>query len=182
MLPDADGFDLLAEVKRLDPRRPVLVLTARAADEDRITALSQGAANYVTKPFNLQELILRVRALLRRSGWGQPAAPVEVRIGAAVLRSAESTLERDGESHLLTELELSCLTYLWGRRGQWVTREELLVEVWGYHAETLTRTVDIFVSRLRRMLGDSAQAPKVLLTKRGTGYMIAAVGPGEGPG
>ncbi len=173
MLPDADGLDLLQELKRADTRLPVLVLTARAGDEDRITGLSLGADDYVTKPFNLQELVLRVRGMLKRSDWYREELPETIALGQAVLSTRTSTLTRGDEAHLLTELELALLLHLWSKRGTWVSRDELLVQVWGYTPETMTRTVDIFVSRLRRMLGDSASAPKLLLTKRGRGYMLA---------
>jgi DNA-binding response OmpR family regulator len=173
MLPDADGLDLLQEFKRADPRLPVLLLTARASDEDRVIGLSHGADDYVTKPFNLQELVLRVRGMLKRSDWYHESLPAQLHIGAAVLDTRTSTLSLRGATQLLTELELALLLHLWRKRGSWVSREELLVQVWGYSPETMTRTVDIFVSRLRRMLGDAASAPRLLLTKRGRGYMLA---------
>jgi two-component system, OmpR family, alkaline phosphatase synthesis response regulator PhoP len=176
MLPDADGLDLLQEFKKKDARLPVLLLTARASDEDRITGLSLGADDYVTKPFNLQELVLRVRGILKRSDWYHESLPAQITIGDASLDTKTSTLARGGATQLLTELELALLLHLWQRRGSWVAREELLVQVWGYSPETMTRTVDIFISRLRRMLGDSASAPRVLLTKRGKGYMLATEG------
>ena len=173
MLPDADGLDLLQEFKRADPRLPVLVLTARASDEARIHGLSLGADDYVTKPFNLQELVLRVRGMLKRSDWYRDSLPPQIRIGEATLDTRTSTLSLAAGAHLLTELELALLLHLWRKRGSWVSREELLVQVWGYSPETMTRTVDIFISRLRRMLGDVASAPRLLLTKRGKGYMLA---------
>jgi DNA-binding response OmpR family regulator len=173
MLPDVSGFDLLQEIKRKDVRQPVLVLTARAGDDDRISGLSLGAEDYLTKPFNLGELMLRIRGILRRGEWYRAQPMQEVRVGSAVIRPAASTLERDSTSYLLTERELGLLLYLWHRRGQCVSREELLVEVWGYAPDVQTRTVDIFVSRLRKMLGDDADAPRLLLTLRGQGYLLA---------
>lgn len=185
-LPDGDGLELLREWKDRDPSLAVLVLTARAADEDRIAGLSRGADDYVTKPFHLQELVLRVRNLLRRTSVarderrapGENGETGEIRVGTAVLDPARSLLVRGGARQLLTEMEMALLVYLWRRRGRWVTREELLVNVWGYVPETSTRTVDIFVSRLRRMLGDDAGSPSLLLTRRGVGYMLADDGDG----
>ncbi len=174
MLPDGDGLELLQEIKQRDPRQPVLVLTARSGDDERISGLSLGADDYVTKPFNLEELILRVRGMLQRSDWYRDSLPAQIAIGDARLVPGRSSLERAGHRTLLTELELSLLLHLWRKRGQFVSREELLVEVWGYNKDTMTRTVDIFISRLRRMLGDRAAAPRLLLTKRGRGYMLAA--------
>jgi DNA-binding response OmpR family regulator len=173
-LPDADGLDLLQEIKRFDIRLPVMVLTARAGDEERITGLSLGADDYVTKPFNLAELVLRVRGMARRSRWYRQQEGQEIPIGDCILRPGKSTLTREGASFLLTELELGLLVHLWRKRGSFVSREELLVDVWGYSPDTATRTVDIFVSRLRRMLGDDGAHPQVLMTKRGQGYMLVA--------
>lgn len=172
-LPDTDGLILLQEIKRVDFRLPVLVLTARASDEDRITGLSLGADDYVTKPFNLTELVLRVRGLAHRSQWYRVTAPEQIQIGPCLLCPSESSLRREDETFVLTELELGLLLHLWRKRGTFVAREELLVEVWGYSPDTVTRTVDIFVSRLRRMLGDTAK-PTLLLTRRGQGYMLVA--------
>ena len=175
-LPDGDGLELLVEAKRRGPRPSFLVLSARAADDERIVGLRLGADDYLGKPFRLEEFVLRVRNLLRRAAPGSlggTALPDGVRIGAAELHAMRSLLIRGDERHLLTSLELALLVYLWKRRGAWVSREELLVEVWGYAPDTSTRTVDIFVSRLRRMLGDDATDPTLLYTKRGTGYMLA---------
>ncbi|HQM11471.1 MAG TPA: response regulator, partial [Polyangiaceae bacterium] len=126
-LPDTDGLELLQEIKRVDLRVPVLVLTARASDEERITGLSLGADDYVTKPFNLTELVLRVRGLAQRSQWYRTSLPKEICLGAAVLTPSDATLRRDGETYWLTELELRLLLHLWRQRGSYVSREELLV-------------------------------------------------------
>jgi DNA-binding response OmpR family regulator len=172
MLPDVSGFQLLQEVKRRDVRLPVLVLTACAADEDRIMGLSLGADDYLTKPFNLDELILRLRGMLRRGEWYQEALPAAIDLGAGVLHPARSVLERQGATTLLTERELMLLLHLWRKRNQVVSRRELLVEVWGYAPEVETRTVDIFIGRLRRLLGDDPETPRKLLTLRGQGYLL----------
>ena len=176
-LPDGDGLELLEEAKAVSPRLAVLVLTARGADEDRIAGLRLGADDYVTKPFRLEELVLRLRNLLRRAeppAAPTPTPPEPILIGDTLFTPSRSTLERGAERTLLTSLELALLLHLWRRRGSFVSREELLVEVWGYARDTNTRTVDIFISRLRRMLGDAAGAPALLFTRRGAGYMLAA--------
>ena len=125
MLPDADGIELLEEMKRVDPRQPVLMLTARSSNEDRIGGLSLGADDYITKPFNLEELLLRVRGIVRRSAWYEPGEPREIALGDARLCPARSTLERAGEVKELTELEMKLLLHLWRKRGVWVARDEL---------------------------------------------------------
>ena len=172
MLPDVSGFQLLQEVKRRDVRLPVLVLTACASDDDRIMGLSLGADDYLTKPFNLEELILRVRGMLRRGAWYQDPLPGPIDLGGCVLHPARSVLERNGTTTLLTERELLLLLHLWRRRNQVVSRRELLVEVWGYAPEVESRTVDIFIGRLRRLLGDDPEAPRRLHTLRGQGYLL----------
>jgi two-component system alkaline phosphatase synthesis response regulator PhoP len=171
-LPDMNGFQLLQEVKRKDIRQPVLVLTARAGDDDRITGLALGADDYVTKPFNLAELMLRIRGMLKRGAWYREASTGPIRLGQSTVHPERSTLEREGASYLLTERELTLVQHLWRKRGQCVTREELLVEVWGYAPDAQTRTVDIFISRLRKMLGDDADSPRLLRTVRGQGYLL----------
>jgi len=180
MLPDVDGLELLQEFKKGDLRQPVMVLTARAADEDRIAGLSLGADDYVTKPFNLQELMLRVRGMVRRGKWYHEVAAELIRIGESVIDTSQSVLVREGKRQLLTDLELRLIVHLYRRRGTYVSREELLTEVWGYAPGAVTRTVDIFISRLRRMLGDDASSPRLLLTRRGQGYMLVGAS-GEGP-
>jgi DNA-binding response OmpR family regulator len=172
MLPDVSGFQLLQEVKEKDVRLPVLILTARAEDEDRIMGLSLGADDYLTKPFNLEELILRVRGMLRREDWYQEPPPGSIDLGACVLHPSRSVLERGGTVTLLTERELVLLLYLWRKRNQVVSRRELLVDVWGYAPDAETRTVDIFIGRLRRLLGDDPEQPRRLQTLRGQGYML----------
>jgi two-component system, OmpR family, alkaline phosphatase synthesis response regulator PhoP len=177
MLPDVSGFQLLQELKRRDVRLPVLVLTACAGDEDRIMGLSLGADDYLTKPFNLEELVLRVRGMLRRGDWYHEAQPESIDLGGGVLHPSRSVLERGGERTILTERELALLLHLWRRRNQVVSREELLVEVWGYAPEVQTRTVDIFIGRLRRLLGDDPEEPRKLRTLRGQGYILVQEGP-----
>ncbi len=172
MLPDASGFQLLQEVKQRDIRLPVLMLTACAGDEDRVMGLSLGADDYLTKPFNLEELVLRVRGMLRRGEWYREALPETIPFGNAILHPLRSVLERGGVRTILTELELALLLHLWRKRDQVVSREELLVEVWGYAPDVQTKTVDIFIGRLRRMLGDDSEAPNMLKTLRGQGYTL----------
>lgn len=172
MLPDVSGFQLLQEVKKKDIRLPVLMLTACAGDEDRVMGLSLGADDYLTKPFNLEELVLRVRGMLRRGEWYREALPETIRLGDAILYPLRSVMERNGVRTILTERELALVLHLWRKPNQVVSREELLVEVWGYAPEVQTKTVDIFIGRIRRMLGDDPEAPSMLKTMRGKGYML----------
>ena len=172
MLPDGSGTKVLQEIKRKDHRQPVMILTACASDDDRITGLSLGADDYITKPFHLKELMLRVRGILKRSSWYRSPYPAEIVIGKSMLKVGQSTIEREAEKFFLTELELGLVLCLWRKRNEFVTREQILVEVWGYNPDAMTRTVDIFISRLRKLLGDDANAPRILITGRGQGYML----------
>lgn len=177
LLPRRDGFSVLAEVRRARPALPVIVLTARGAEEDRVRGLRGGADDYVVKPFSAKELLARVEAVLRRS----PARPR----GAGPLVVAGRTLDfdrrearfADGGRVDLPEKEAAFLAYLAAHRGRAVSREELLERVWGIDPGNLeTRTVDMLVARLRERLREPAAAPEVVLTVRGEGYMLALPG------
>ena len=174
VLPRRDGFGVLAEVRRSKPALPVIVLTARGAEEDRVRGLRGGADDYVVKPFGATELLARVEAVLRRS----PARPSSD--GAVVLSGRTLGFERrevrfeDGTRVDLPERESDLLRYLAAHRGRAVTREELLERVWAIDAAHLeTRTVDMLVARLRERLRDDPADARVVLTVRGKGYMLA---------
>ena len=173
LLPKRDGFGVLAEVRKAKPSLPVIVLTARGAEEDRVRGLRGGADDYVVKPFGPKELLARLEAVLRRSAERPRAA------GPLALRGITVDFERrearfaDGRRADLPEREAALLGYLAANPGRAVTREELLERVWGIDAANLeTRAVDMLVARLRERLGD----PGVVLTVRGKGYMLALDG------
>jgi DNA-binding response OmpR family regulator len=173
MLPRMDGFAVLTELRRAQPTLPVIMVTARGAEQDRVRGLHDGADDYVVKPFSAKELLARVDAVLRRS----PQRSSDVR----VLRAGGRTihLERrevtfgDGTTHQLTEREVAILRYLASNRQRAVDRKELLHHVWGLNPKGIqTRTVDMHVARLREKLDDGAGDP-VIVTVRGKGYMLA---------
>ena len=175
VLPGGDGLDVLAEARRSAPDIPVIVLTARGQEDDRIRGLRLGADDYVVKPFSVRELLARVEAVLRRSAERQ-AGPGRVRApgGVVVLRRSE-LCRADGARGELSEREAALLDYLARNRGRVVTRAELLLRVWRLPASAAhTRAIDMHVVRLREKLGDPALAPRCLLTVRGRGYMMAA--------
>ena len=164
-LPDADGVDLLREIRARRPI-PVIMVTARGAEADRILGLELGADDYVTKPFSPRELVARVRAVLRRHDRdeGSDAGPIasgELRLDPV---SREVTLA--GETVDLTRKEFDLLAYLIGRPGRVLTRAQLLEAVWGYPGDVDSRTVDVHVAQLRRKLGESCPVQTV----RGVGY------------
>jgi DNA-binding response OmpR family regulator len=173
VLPGGDGLDILAQARAAHPTLPVIVLTARGAEQDRVLGLRRGADDYVPKPFSARELLARVEAVLRRSA-ERPADLEEVAFegGRADLRRREVALDGGGLVGL-SEREAELLRYLARAAGRPVSRAELLERVWRVPARAVhTRTVDMHVARLREKLGDPAEAPRVILTLRGKGYRL----------
>ncbi len=175
VLPGGDGLDVLAEARRSAADLPVIVLTARGQEEDRIRGLQLGADDYVVKPFSLRELLARVEAVLRRSA-ERASGPARVHGPAGVADLRRSEVRREGGERVeLSEREAALLAYLARNRGRVISREELLHRVWHLPASAShTRTIDMTVVRLREKLGDDAEAPRCLVTVRGRGYMLAA--------
>jgi two-component system, OmpR family, response regulator RegX3 len=173
MLPDGSGFDLLREL-RADQRMPVIMLTARGDEADRVLGLELGADDYVVKPFSARELVARIRAVLRRrSAVATPAANGVQRIGAIELDQSARTVTLDGESLELTRKEFDLLALLMGQAGTVVSRERLIDEVWDVNWFGSTKTLDVHVSGLRKKLGDDPSDPRYLHTVRGVGFRFA---------
>ncbi len=173
MLPDLSGIELCRRLRQ-NPRTastPVLMLTAKGQEEDRIEGLEAGADDYVPKPFNVRELVLRVQALLRRaqqSGKERPPAEVTT-FGVLEVDACRHEVRVCERAVLLTALEFRLLTDLLHRRGRVQTREALLERVWGYTSSVETRTVDTHVKRLREKLGEAGE---YIETVRGVGYRV----------
>ncbi len=175
LLPGLDGFRVLEELRKAHPALPVIMLTARGAEEDRVRGLRRGADDYVVKPFSTSELLARVEAVLRRSAERPAALATLVIAGRSIDFERREARLPDGGVAQLTEREASLLEYLARNRGRAVAREELLRCVWGLDPRGVqTRTVDMHVARLREQLHDDPEAPQVLVTVRGKGYMLAA--------
>jgi len=176
-LPDGDGLELCVELRSHGNFVPVLALTARVLLEDRVIGLSHGADDYVTKPFDLPELLARIEALLRRRKLWQPVASgtsdEQATIGRLTFDFKTHQGEVDGEAVTLSDLEVRFLRYLREHVGQVVTREELLVEVWELPPTSRTRSIDTFVYRLRRLVEPDPAHPVHLLSVRGTGWRLA---------
>jgi DNA-binding response OmpR family regulator len=175
VLPGRDGLDILREVRISRPALPVIVLTARASEEDRVRGLSSGSDDYIVKPFSVRELLARVEAVLRRSA-GRPAIVrhVELPGGLVDLERREARFD-DGERSDLSEREHQLLLYLARHAERAVSREEILARVWGLDpAGITTRTIDMHVARLREKLRDDPEQPRIILTVRGRGYMLRA--------
>jgi DNA-binding response OmpR family regulator len=173
MLPGMDGYRVLRGLREEGLMAPVLILTARGEEADKVRGFRLGADDYVTKPFGLLELMARVEALLRRSGpepRGSAAPPA--RFGEVEIDLATRTVRRAGHHVALTPMEFDLLVALARRRGALASRVELLKEVWGHSSAVLTRTVDTHIAELRRKLERDPSAPRHILTVRKVGYRL----------
>lgn len=176
MLPGLDGFQVCERIRREDPDQPIIMLTAKTADEDIVKGLALGADDYVAKPFSVAQLVLRVQAVLRRARVGIDQGH-EIRLGAdLVIDTRNLSGTRGQETLAFTRREMEVLQYLKAHAGHPVPREELLAKVWGYarHLEIETRTVDIHIAKLRRKIEPDPAEPRYLVTVRGAGYRLLA--------
>lgn len=176
MLPGMSGLDVCEEIRKVDRRQPIIMLTARTSDEDIIAGLSLGADDYVAKPFSVAQLVLRIRAVLRRSRADLDGETV-LELGDGLSIDLENlTGQRGDETLAFTRREIELLRYLDANRERAVSREELLNKVWGYarDAGIETRTVDIHIAKLRRKIEGDPKTPVHLVTVRGAGYRLEA--------
>ena len=169
MLPGFDGYRVIRTLRADDITTPILVLTARGEEADKVRGLRLGADDYVTKPFGAMELLARVDALLRRSRLS-PAAPAVDRFGEVQVNRAARTVKRRGDAVALTPKEFDLLIALMDRAGTVVPRADLLSVVWGYQQDVSTRTVDLHISELRAKLEPNPAQPVHIITVRKTGY------------
>ena len=167
MLPGADGFELFGILRQSGPT-PIIVLTARGQKADKLKGLQLGADDYVTKPFDLDELLARVQAVLRRSSRDMQ----RLELGDVVIDFQERTATRRGDSLNLTHREFALLHYLSERPGHVVHRDELLREVWGYPDTPFTRAVDHAIARLRKKIEADPAHPRFIHTVHGDGYSL----------
>jgi DNA-binding response OmpR family regulator len=175
MLPGLDGFQIVERMRQAGNYAPVLMLTAKGQPGDMVQGLEAGADDYLSKPFDLPVLLARVRGLIRRRDWarGGSEAPETAQVGTALVDFTRFELRREGSEPLrLTLLEAMLLKLLVQRRGQVVTKGDILEKVWNLDPDTETRAVDNFVMRLRRHLEEDARTPRLLLTVRGVGYRL----------
>lgn len=173
MLPGLDGFAICDRVRAVDRAQPIIMLTARTADEDIVTGLRLGADDYVAKPFSVTELVLRVQAVLRRGGGARPSDEI-LRLGDLTLDLASLSGQRGDAEIPFTQREAEILNYLATHAGRAVSRDELLNKVWGYARDCgiETRTVDIHIAKLRRKIEPDPADPRWLQTVRGLGYRL----------
>jgi DNA-binding response OmpR family regulator len=178
MMPAMSGWDVCRQLRRHGIDVPIIMLTARGAEADRVQGLELGADDYVTKPFSLRELLARVRAVLRRPGPREKFE--ELAFGDVRVRRRARQVHRAGREVALTRKEFDLLVYFVEHRGEVITRDRLLDEVWGYEQFPTTRTVDTHVLRLRQKLEHDPEHPTWILTVHRQGYKFAT-GPGGGP-
>jgi DNA-binding response OmpR family regulator len=181
MLPDGDGNSFCRQLREAGQYMPVIMLTARSAAEERVRGLDSGADDYMPKPFELPELLARVRSALRRSGWRQSDAPSEavrgiLRFGSAEINFDTHEATASGKPVRLTQLELDLVHYFSQHPGRVLSREELLERVWKLRNAPTTRSVDNFIVRLRRYFEPKPDQPVYFLAHRGAGYRFVPAG------
>jgi len=172
MLPRMSGLDVCRQLRAAGNQVPIIMLTARGQEIDRVLGLKLGADDYVTKPFSFMELLARVEAVLRRSSRGLPEGSRVLTLGEVTVDFAHHTATRGGRPLDLTPRELRLLEFLAAHQGEVVTREQLLDEVWGYDTIPFTRTVDTHVAKLRKKIEDDPADPRHLITIHRIGYKL----------
>lgn len=170
MLPRKDGFEVCRALRRRGVHTPIIMLTARSQVADKVSGLKVGADDYLAKPFEPSELLARLEAVLRRASIPRENRLETYRFGTVMVDFRRTVVERDGKPVVMSAREFELLTYFIQQQGDTVSREELLRQVWGYEASTLTRTVDAHVWMLRQKLEKNPQSPRHFVTVRGLGY------------
>jgi len=174
MLPKISGLDVCKRARKQGITTPIIMLTARGEEIDKVLGLELGADDYVTKPFGVRELLARVKALLRRADGSVGVASERMVLGTLEVDFTAYAAVREGEPLSLTPKEIDILKYFWHHRNKTVTREELLTNVWGYDESLSTRTVDNFILKLRQKIEADPANPKHILTIHGVGYKLVA--------
>ena len=172
MLPDSHGFDLCREMRKTQQQLPILMLTALGEEQDRVNGLKEGADDYLTKPFSLDEFLLRVRGMLRRSAWYLPSQDKkkDYQFGNNLINLNNLAAKTAKGKIRITELEGRMLAVFFSNEGETLTRATLLKSVWGMAEDTETRTLDNFIVRIRKYFEEDPANPKHFLTVRGRGY------------
>lgn len=173
MLPGMDGYEICNRIREQDRNQPIIMLTAKTSDDEIVEGLKLGADDYVGKPFSIQQLVLRIEAVLRRSKSGIELARI-IRIGGLEIDTDNLSGSSDSREESFTKREIELLSYLARHPDRPVPREELLLKVWGYakNLEIETRTVDIHIAKLRRKIESNPKNPEHLVTVRGAGYRL----------
>ena len=170
MLPKKNGLDVCRDLRRKNITTPILMLTAKGETIDKVLGLKLGADDYLTKPFEVMELLARIEALLRRSPFANQNSIEKFRFGGISVDFRRATVERENQQIELSALEFKLLQYLIEHSGEVIKRDELLDEVWGYDAMPSTRTVDVHIAWLRQKLEENPRYPRFIQTVHGFGY------------
>jgi DNA-binding response OmpR family regulator len=175
MLPFHDGFEITQKIRVQSPQIPILILTARSGVEDRVKGLELGSDDYMTKPFHLPELLLRIRGMLKRKMWYQSykATPAIYRFGENEINFENLVCRREKKNFRLTPREAMVIKYLIDHKGKIVSREDLLEHVWQMAPDVETRTVDNFISRLRKYFEPDPAHPTYIKAVRSAGYLFS---------
>ena len=172
MLPQMSGFDVCRKAREKGITTPVIFLTAKGEEIDKVLGLELGADDYITKPFGLRELLARTKAVLRRTE-GAAGGPAEkMSLGTVEVDFKSYTAVRAGKNIDMTPKEFEILKFLWQHRNQTVSRDQLLTNVWGYDETLSTRTIDNFILKLRQKIEDNPAKPKHIITLHGLGYKL----------
>jgi DNA-binding response OmpR family regulator len=171
MLPGMSGFALCEQLRRQGTHVPIIILTARSHEQDRVRGLDIGADDYVSKPFSVLELLARVRAQVRRDDWHSDLG-AEFTFGDVKVNVRQRLVTRKGRRLALSAREFELLRYLLAHRNEIVSREQLLRDVWGYHQLSVTRTVDNYVAKLRTQIEPRPHEPRYIVTVHGSGYQL----------
>ena len=174
MLPRMSGLDVLRRLRQEGNPTPVIILTAKGQQKDKVQGLELGADDYVVKPFGVEELLARIRAVLRRTRADEAPPADVVKVRDIVLDFRRYVVVRDGAEHALSRFESEILKLLIARRGEVVTRKDLLEKVWGYKFLPTTRTVDNHIARLRKKVEHEPDQPELIQTVHGIGYKFLA--------
>jgi DNA-binding response OmpR family regulator len=179
MLPGKSGYEIAKQLRKARCRIPILMLTAKGQEVDKVIGLKSGADDYVTKPFSIIELLARIEALLRRTrewaeseGGSRPSAPVEFEVGKAIIAPDTYEAKVGGECVSLTPKELELIAFFHQNRGSVLSRDRILEAVWGVKYFGTTRTLDQCVAQVRKKIGDEGRTPEHLLTVHGVGYKL----------
>jgi len=172
MLPGMSGFDVCKRAREKGVRAPIIMLTAKGEEVDKVLGLELGADDYITKPFSLRELLARIKAVLRRKGSGAAEDSGKTKIGKIEIDFATYTVTKKGKSVEMTPKECEILRFLWLHKNQVVSRDALLTNVWGYDESISSRTVDNFILKLRQKVEVSPSKPQHIVTMHGSGYKL----------
>jgi DNA-binding response OmpR family regulator len=172
MLPNMSGFDVCKTVRSRNNKTPIILLTAKGEEIDKVLGLELGADDYVTKPFSLRELLARIKAVLRRGETKTAASSHELRIGKIDVNFGSYNAFENGAQVQMSHKEFEILSFLWNNRNKTVSRDDLLNGVWGYEESPTTRTVDNFIMKLRQKIEKDPNHPQIIITVHGIGYKM----------